>query len=132
MGGRLKQQAVAVAVGAIAIFLSTVAVAFAYYHTTNGTLHGLEDQVWGHTHYPKGATNAPGTAYSTAEVRHYFDDGTTWNQLCWDDGAGSAYCEGPTWGTAPCQKRYVGGATGYLARHWVRWQAPPCGGQMHG
>jgi hypothetical protein len=128
----LRERSVAVAVGAIAIFLSTVTVAFAYYHTTNSTYHGLENVTWGHTDYPAGATNPPGTAYATAEVRHYFDDGVSWNRLCEDDGNGGAYCEGPTWGTARCQKRYVGGATGYLARHWVRWQSPPCGGQMHG
>lgn len=120
----------AVAAAAIAVFLSTVGVAFAYYHTTNGVLHGLENQIWGHTHVPKAATNAPGSAWSTAEIRHYFDDGS-WNRQCEDADWGSAYCEG-TWGTAPCQKRYVGGADGYLARHWVRYQSPPCGGQMHG
>lgn len=130
MGGHLRERSIAVAVGALAIFLSSVAVAFAYFHTTNGVYHGLEDQIWGVSHYPKGATNSPGGAWSTAEVRHYFDDGN-YNTQCTDAGPGSAYCEG-TWGSAQCQKRYVGGADGYMARHWVRWQAPPCGGQMHG
>lgn len=95
------------------------------------TLAGLEDQIWGVSHYPKGATNPPGSPWSTAEVRHYFDNGT-YNTQCADADWGNAYCEGTSWGTAPCQKRYVGGADGYMSRHWVRWQAPPCGGQMHG
>jgi hypothetical protein len=129
LGGHLKERSIAVAVAALVIFLSTAAVAFAYFHTTNGVLHGLEDQIWGTSHYPKGATNAGGSAWSTAEVRHYFDDGS-YNTQCTDTGWGSAYCEG-NWGTAPCQKRYVGGADGYLSRHWVRWVSPPCGGQMH-
>ena len=53
MGGRLKEFSAAIAVAAAAIFLSTVGVALAYYHTTNGVLHGLENQIWGHTH-PQG------------------------------------------------------------------------------
>lgn len=123
-----KERHVVVAAGVIVIFLSVVAVAFAYTHTTNGVGHGLGSQLWGHTWYPYGITNPAGSNYSTAEVRHYFDDGT-FHVQCADDGAGYAYCEGD-WGSAPCQKRYVGGADGLLARHWVRRDAN-CPGQIH-
>gem|GEM_PF-7084514 len=131
MLGIAKERYIAAAVGVVVAFLATVAVAFAYVHTTNNVSHGLGSQLWGHTWYPYGVTNViplPSTAYSTAEVRHYFDDGTFQIQ-CQDDGAGYAYCEGD-WGTAPCQKRYVGGANGLMARHWVRKDST-CAGQIH-
>lgn len=85
----------------------------------------------GATHIPKAATNGPLNAWSTAEVRHYFPNGT-WNQQCHDADWDSAYCEGQSWGSEPCRKRYVGGTEGYMARHWVRYKSPPCVGQMHG
>jgi hypothetical protein len=62
-------------------------------------------------------------------VRHYFDDGS-YNTQCEHYGWGGVHCIG-NWGSAPCQKRYVGGAEGYLARHWVRRDSS-CPGQIHG
>lgn len=123
-----KERYVSGAMAVLVVFLATVAVAFAYTHTTNGVGHGLGSQLWGHTWYPYGVTALQGNAYSTAEVRHYFDDGSFTVQ-CADDGPGYAYCEGD-WGSAPCKKRYVGGTDGLMARHWVRRDAS-CPGQIH-
>lgn len=124
-----RERYIAVTLGVLVVFLAIVAVAFAYVHSTNGVNHGLGNQLWGHTWYPYGATNAnPSNAYTTAEVRHYFDDGS-FHVQCADDGPGYAYCEGD-WGSAPCQKRYVGGTDGLLSRHWVRRDSS-CAGQIH-
>jgi hypothetical protein len=128
LAGDVKERYVAVVVGAIAILLSSAAVAFAYTHITNGVGHGLYNQVWGADGYPVGYTNPPGSQWSTAEVRHYFADGS-YNIQCSEALYGDASCQG-NWGTAPCQKRYVGGAEGYLARHWVRLGSQ-CPGQIH-
>jgi hypothetical protein len=106
-----------------------VAVALAYIHVTNSTAHGLTEIQSGHDFQPYGYTDPPGSAIATVEVRHYFDDGS-YNVQCADSDPGFTDCAG-TWGTARCQKRYVGGADGWMSRHWVRWQSPPCGGQMH-
>jgi hypothetical protein len=118
-----------VGVGALVVFFSCVSVALAYIHVTNSTAHGLTEIQSGMNYQPYGYTDPPGSAYATAEVRHYYDDGS-YTVQCSDAGNGFADCAG-TWGTAKCQKRYVGGADGWLARHWVRWESPPCTGQMH-
>lgn len=129
MAGDLKERYVAAVVGVLVVFLSSVAVAFAYYHTTNGVYHGLGDQIWGYDHYPIGATNPnPANPWSTAEVRHYFPDGS-FNVQCASEDYGAVWCQG-TWGSEPCRKRYVGGAVGYMTRHWVRRDSS-CPGQIH-
>jgi hypothetical protein len=127
----LRHRYVAVGLVAFVAFLSVVAVAFAYLHWTNGVYHGLEDRIFGSSSYPYGRTEPNATYWSSVAVRHYFDDGS-YHQQCERFGWGNIACQGTGWGTAPCQKRYVGGVEGRMARHWVRWQSPPCGGQMHG
>jgi hypothetical protein len=117
--------------GALVVFLSVVAVALAYMHVANGVYHGLQDAIQGSTSVPYAQTNPPAGQWSSAAVRHYFDNGS-WNQQCERYAWGFVDCYGNQgWGSAPCQKRYVGGSEGVMARHWVRWQSPPCGGQMH-
>ena len=127
-----RDRYVVVALGVLAVFFSCVAVAFAYLHTTNEVLHGLNNEIWGRDERPVGSTNPSGSnvpdAWSTAEVRHYFGDGS-YNVQCSTAGWGGAFCVG-VWGSAPCQKRYVGGAEGVLGRHWVR-RGPSCPGQIH-
>ena len=112
---------------ALALFLSAVTGAIAYTHITNSVGHGLSNFLAGHEYVPLGWTDPPGTQYSTAEVRHYFDDGS-YNVQC--ARARSGYVDrGGTWGSAPCQKRYVGGTDGLLSRHWVRRSG--CPGTIH-
>ena len=111
------------------VFFSCVAVALGYIHVTNSTAHGLTEIQTGMDYQPYSYTDPPGSAIATAEVRHYFADGS-FNVQCADFDPGFTDCAG-TWGTAKCQKRYVGGADGWMSRHWVRWQSPPCTGQMH-
>lgn len=127
--GDVRDRYIAVVLGALIIALSSAAVAFAYTHTTNGVVHGLINQVWGTDGYPLGATNPNSNAWSTAEVRHYFDDGS-YTVQCADSDYGDASCLG-SWGTAQCKKRYVGGAEGLMARHWVRLGSQ-CPGDLHG
>jgi hypothetical protein len=106
-------------------FVSCVATAFAYIHNTNGVYHGLHGSL-----YPVGTTYPPGNQYSSAEVRHYFDNGDSYTQ-CAAVAFGDVDCNVNTaWGSAPCQKRYVGGSEGVMARHWVRLGSS-CPGQIH-
>lgn len=104
-------------------FVSFVAAAYGFQHSTNGSVHGLNDT------FPRATTNAPGGEWAVAEFRHYFDDGT-WHRQCGVGFWGFAECEGdPGWGTAPCQKRSVNGVDGVLNRHWVRRAG--CSGTLH-
>lgn len=119
----------ATGLGALVLFFSCVALALGYIHVTDSTAHGLTEIQSGMNFQPYGYTDPPGSAVASAEVRHYFDDGS-YNVQCADFDPGFTDCAG-TWGSARCQKRYVGGADGWMSRHWVRWQSPPCGGQMH-
>jgi hypothetical protein len=126
--GFVRGWGVLVVAGAAIAFSSFVVAASAYMHYTNDVYHGLRDEIWGGNSYPFGRTAPPGSQYSSAEVRHYFSDGS-FNVQCSQARYGIATCQGD-WGSAPCQKRYVGGTDGLLARHWVR--GPDyCGGQMH-
>jgi hypothetical protein len=111
----------------LVVFFSCVAAALAYVHGYNGVNHGLDENPYHAT--PMALTNPPGSQWSTAEVRHYFDDGSS-NRQCYLATYGLASCEGD-WGTAPCQKRYVGGTEGLMPRHWVR-RGPSCPGDIHG
>ena len=108
-------------------FLSSAAVAYAYLHTYNGVNHGLSTTPGGD--YPVGVTYGPESHWSSAEIRHYFPDGS-YNRQCYEATYGIASCIG-TWGSEPCQKRYVGGTEGLMPRHWVR-RGPSCAGQIHG
>jgi hypothetical protein len=59
----------------LVVFFSCVAVAFAYVHGYNGVNHGLNQ----HTELAYAyvaLTDPPGNQWSTAEGRHYFDDGS--------------------------------------------------------
>jgi hypothetical protein len=129
LGRVFRDRYVAVGVGALVVFLSCVAVAFAYSHSTNSVNHGLINDYFNGR--PFGFTHPPGhiVTYSTAEVRHYAPDGSYTIQ-CSDPGWGVRGCHG-TWGSLPCQKRYVGGSSGLMDRHWVRL-GPSCPGQLHG
>jgi hypothetical protein len=118
-----------VGLAALVICLSFATAAFAYFHITNSTYHGLGDTIVGPESRPYAQTDPPGSQPTTAEVRHYFDDGS-FNIQCSDVGSGWAHCVGTGWGSAMCQKRYVGGADGYMSRHWVRWSTS-CSGQTH-
>jgi hypothetical protein len=103
-------------------------VAFAYVHEYNGVNHGLTQ----HTELAfayVALTDPPGNQWSTAEGRHYFDDGS-YNRQCYLATYGKADCA-DLWGSAPCQKRYVGGTDGLMPRHWVR-RGPSCPGDIHG
>lgn len=128
MAGDMRERYIAAAAGLVVIFLSCVAVAFAYTHTTNGVGHGLEDEIFGNNSYPLGITSHSGGDWSTAEVRHYFPDGT-YNVQCETAGYYDQWCIG-TWGSLPCHKRYVGGTPGHMTRHWVRIGSS-CSGQLH-
>jgi len=115
---------------ALAFFVSSVAAALAVVgntHTTNGVGHGVSNFLAGHTYVPLAWTDPPGTQGSTAEMRHYFSDGT-FNVQCSSEAFGYTECAGD-WGTAPCQKRYVGGTATLLSRHWMR--SVDCSGQTH-
>jgi hypothetical protein len=112
----------------LVVFFSCVAVAFTYVHGYNGVDHGLAqhtDLAWAYV----ALTDAPGNQWSTVEGRHYFDDGS-YNRQCGLATYGLANC-GAEWGSAPCQKRYVGGTDGLMPRHWVR-RGPSCPGDIHG
>ena len=111
----------------LAVSVSSVTAAIAYTHTTNGVGHGLSNFLAGHEWVPLGWTDPPGSQNSTSEVRHYFDDGS-YNVQCATSNNGYTQCGG-SWGTAPCQKRYVGGTDGLLSRHWVR--RDNCPGSLH-
>jgi hypothetical protein len=111
-------------VALLVVFVSCVAVAFAYTHSFNGVHHSLDG-----SGLPRAVPYPPGNQWSSAEVRHYFDNGTYHTQ-CAAWSAGYVDCVGTGWGSAPCQKRYVGGSEGLMARHWVRL-GPSCPGQIH-
>lgn len=117
------------ALAVLVLFVSLVTVAFAYEHTTNGVLHGLGNEIFGRDYHPLGATNPPGSPWSSAAVRHYFDDGS-YNTQCEKYAWGAVHCIGD-WGSAPCQKRYVGGVEEVLPRHWMRKDSS-CPGDVHG
>jgi hypothetical protein len=118
-----KDRYLVAGVGVLVLFLSFVTAALAYMHTTNGAFHGLDNSA---NQQPLGRTY--GNGWTTAEVRHYFDAGNFHIQ-CATQGYGGSQCLGQ-WGNAVCQKRYVGGVEGQLARHWVRWDVA-CPGQIH-
>jgi hypothetical protein len=124
-----KDRYVGVGLGGLAVFVSFVAVALAYTHITNGVYQGLRDEIVGPNSVPYAQTNPSGTYWSSAAVRHYFDDGS-YNTQCERFAWGFVDCYGTSWGSAPCQKRYVGGSEGAVARHWVRWSTS-CPGQTH-
>jgi hypothetical protein len=125
-----KDRYLLVGLGVLVVLFTCVTVAFAsYLHSTNGVYHGI----WGgwdvpNPAGPQAATDPSNNNWSTAEMRHYFDDGSYWVQ-CRDAGYGYTSCPG-TWGSAPCQKRYVGGVDGSMARHWMRDGS--CSGTHHG
>jgi hypothetical protein len=110
-----------VGLGALVAFVSFVTVAYGYYHSTNGSVHGLNDSL------PRATTQGAAIFLTTAEMRHYFDNGD-YHVQCADADAGFAECE-ESWGTAPCQKRSVNGAETVLSRHWVRRSG--CPGTLH-
>jgi hypothetical protein len=125
-----KDRYVVVGVVTLAFFISLTAAAFAVFgntHSTSGVGHGVSNVLTGHTYVPLAWTSPPGSQYSTSEMRHYFSDGT-YQVQCASDNNGYTQCGGD-WGTAPCQKRYVGGTTGLLSRHWMR--SIDCPGQTH-
>jgi hypothetical protein len=127
----VRHRYLVVGLGALVAFFSAVAVALAYMHITNGVYHGLRSEILGSNSVPYAQTNPSGSQWSSAAVRHYFDDGS-WNQQCERYAWGFVDCWGTAWGSAPCHKRYVGGSEGVMARHWVRWDPAVCSGQMHG
>jgi hypothetical protein len=121
----LKDRYVSIGLGTLIAFVCMVAIAHAYTHSTNSVNHGLID----YYSVPVALTSPPGSQYSTAEVRHYSSD-TSYNTQCDDWNYGQVVCWGTDWGTAPCQKRSVGGTDGLLARHWMRRGG--CPGSLHG
>lgn len=109
---------------ALIALVSIVAVVYAaspHFHTTNGAPHGLL------TSPGEAFTHSPYVTNVTVEFRHYFDQ-DNWNQQCAKSDPILATCPA-NYGTAPCQKRYVGGAYGYLTRHWLRLLG--CPGSLH-
>jgi hypothetical protein len=98
-----------------------VAAAWAYGHSTNGVIHGLDDTT------PVAFTFPPGNQFSTVEMRHYSPDGS-YNVQCASFNNGNTTCSG-SFGSLPCQKRSVNGTDGLLSRHWVRKSG--CPGQIH-
>lgn len=125
-----KDRYIVVGLGVMVACLTFVAVAFAVSsntHTTNGVGHGLSDFLAGNEYVPLGWTDPPGSQHSTADVRHYFPDGS-FNVQCTSENFGYTQCGG-TWGSLPCHKRYVGGTDTLMSRHWMR--ANGCSGQLH-
>jgi hypothetical protein len=120
--GALRDRYIAIGLGVVIAAVATSTAAYAFIHSENGVLHGLDDgSAVGLTH--------PGTFnFSTVEVRHYFPDGS-FNVQCADFNNGNTSCQGD-FGSLPCQKRYVGGTDGLLARHFVRRSG--CPGDLHG
>jgi hypothetical protein len=119
---------VAGGVALLVAFFSFVAVALAFFHITNGVYHGLGSEIVGPNSVPYAQTNPGGSYWSSAAVRHYFN-ATDYNTQCERYAWGFVDCFGTGWGSAPCQKRYVGGSEGKVARHWLR--RSDCSGQLH-
>jgi hypothetical protein len=97
-------------------------------HQSNGVNHGISQNTELAFLYDA-VTAPPGNQWSTVEGRHYFDDGS-YNRQGYLATYGDAPCS-VEWGSAPCQKRYVGGTDGLMPRHWVR-RGPSCPGDIHG
>ncbi len=116
-----KDRYIAIGLAALLAFVCFVAVAWAYGHSTNGVIHGLDDTT------PVAFTFPPGGQYSTVEMRHYSPDGS-YNTQCSNWNYGNTTCSGD-FGSLPCQKRSVNGTDGLLSRHWVRKSG--CPGQIH-
>src|SRR5688572_18982881 len=72
----LTNRYVVAGLAGLVVFLSVVAVALGYMHIANGVYHGLQDAIQGSTSVPYAQTNPPGGQWSSAAVRHYFDNGS--------------------------------------------------------
>jgi hypothetical protein len=93
----LKDRYLVVGLATLVVFFSCVTLAvgvFGNTHGTNGVGHGISNVLAGHEYQPLGWTDPPGSQYSTAEVRHYFDDGT-YNVQCASSNYGYTQCGAP-------------------------------------
>jgi hypothetical protein len=118
------------------LLLSFAAIAFAAFHTTANTYHGIGSSTGGGV--GAGAPYAQSThPFLDIDVQssmyHVYDNGTLHRQC--NDGPKSSHslCYG-IWGTAPCQKRaymqsFAVGAGQLMPWHWMRGAS--CPGQTH-
>jgi hypothetical protein len=131
-----KRRMLAVLPLAALSLLVFAALAFAAFHTTNGSYHGIGSSTGGGVGAGLPMSYSQHNLYDVehiARMYHVYDNGVHNQQCSAGPTHGAAFCYG-NWGTAPCQKRaytqsFIVGIGDQSGWHWMRGAS--CAGQTH-
>lgn len=131
MNHRTRRVLVVLPLAALCLLIFA-ALAFAAFHTTSNTYHGIGSSSGGGVGSGQPYAHAKNPLDVQAAMYHVYDNGT--HNLQCNDGPkdGEAICFGQ-WGTAPCQKRAYTRSFSSVGQimpwHWMRGAS--CAGQTH-